>query len=145
MTDKTINLSHIFNKKIREIFLLNTKKTLQKTLNNTEQSNLLKLNIALLSLFIISFLASIILYYIYHIKSAPIGLLSLALIIIVFRNQIINNPHSGAINIGSHILTSFYFVGISLAIPITGGIHSPLMSYYCLCPILADFLFNIKK
>ena len=135
----------MFKKKIREIFLLNTTRNLQKTLGSIERSNLLKLNLSLVTLILFAFISSFFTYFIYHIKAASISLLILSFIIIIFRNKIVNTPNRKYISIGSHVLTCFYFVFISFAIPITGGIHSPLMSYYCLCPILADFLFNNKK
>jgi len=147
MLANTIKPSNIFNKKIKNIFLLNSKthRSLQKRLANTEKNNLLRLNIILISICFLAVCSSFFIYFIYNITSVTISLVSLSFIITVFRNQIISNPNPRSIKTGSHLITSICFLCISLAIPITGGIHSPLMSYYCLCPILADFLFNNKK
>ena len=136
------NLLDLITKKYKKLALLSENDRFLYSLNNTARNNLLRLNTILITLCILCSVSSIYLYLIQRTPIAATSLLLLALIISVFRVRITQQPSAVSIRIGSHLITSFYFLSISLAIPITGGIHSPLMGYYCLCPIIADFLFN---
>ena len=131
-----------FYQKYKKLALLAENDRFLYSLNNTARNNLLRLNAILITLCVLCSTSSIYLYVIHRTPLAATSLLLLAFIISVFRTKIIQSPNAISIRIGSHLITSFYFLSISVAIPITGGIHSPLMGYYCLCPIIADFLFN---
>jgi signal transduction histidine kinase len=136
------HLIKLLTKKYKKLALLSENDRFLYSLNNTARNNLLRLNIILITLSFLCSVSSLILYTVYKTPLAATSLLLLAFIINAFRVRIIQQPSAVSIRIGSHLITSFYFLSISLAIPITGGIHSPLMGYYCLCPIIADFLFN---
>ena len=105
------------------------------------QYNILKLNISLLLLCVIFGTSACYLLYYSASKIAGYYLLSLTIIVFLFRQKLIQSSSKTSIKIGSHLVISIYFLVISIAIPFSGSLHSPLMGYYCLCPILADLLF----